>query len=61
MHKLANNARSDRIALFTCGSPLSTLYRTFFPCYFDDEFFAKTWSMTERWRAHVDGTAGGHT
>jgi hypothetical protein len=53
MHLLANNARSDRIALFTCGSPLSTLYRTFFPRYFDDRFFDRTWSMTYKsswWR-----------
>ncbi|CAN5859709.1 hypothetical protein BH10ACT9_BH10ACT9_07980 [soil metagenome] len=38
--------RSDRIALFTCGSPLETLYRTFFPRYFDREFFARTTTMT---------------
>jgi hypothetical protein len=53
VHRLAFTPRSDRIALFTCGSPLSTLYRTFFPRYFDDAFFAKTWSMTYRsswWR-----------
>jgi len=31
--------QSDRIALFTCGSPLGSLYRTFFPRYFDDDFF----------------------
>lgn len=45
--------RSDRIALFTCGSPLDTLYRTFFPRYFDDDFFARTTTMTFRsawWR-----------
>jgi hypothetical protein len=29
---------SDRIALFTCGSPIGSLYRTFFPRYFDDSF-----------------------
>jgi hypothetical protein len=53
MHGLANNPRSDRIALYTCGSPLSTLYRTFFPRYFDDAFFEKTWRMTYKsawWR-----------
>jgi len=53
VHRLAFTPRSDRIALFTCGSPLSTLYRTFFPRYFDDAFFAKTWSMTYKsswWR-----------
>ena len=53
MHRLANNPRSDRIALFTCGSPLSTLYQTFFPRYFDDAFFDKTWDMTYKsswWR-----------
>ncbi|WP_460359003.1 lipase family protein [Mycobacterium sp. ZZG] len=52
-HHTSNNARSDRIALFTCGSTLSTLYRTFFPRYFDDEFFVKTWGMTYKgtwWR-----------
>lgn len=31
--------RSDRIALFTCGSPLGSLYRTFFPRYFNEGFF----------------------
>lgn len=31
--------RSDRIAPFTCGSPLGSLYRTFFPRYFDETFF----------------------
>jgi hypothetical protein len=30
--------QSDRIALFTCGSPLGSLYRTFFPRYFDEHF-----------------------
>lgn len=53
LHRLANNPRSDRIALFTCGSPLSTLYQTFFPRYFDDAFFKKTWGMTYKssyWR-----------
>ncbi|ANI40396.1 hypothetical protein [Mycolicibacterium vaccae] len=53
MHHTSNNSRSDRIALFTCGSPLSTLYRTFFPRYFDAEFFTKTWGMTYKgtwWR-----------
>jgi hypothetical protein len=53
MHRRATNPRSDRIALFTCGSPLSTLYRTFFPRYFDDMFFDKTWGMTYKsawWR-----------
>jgi hypothetical protein len=53
MHGVADSARSDRIALFTCGSPLSTLYRTFFPRYFDDAFFDKTRSMTYKgswWR-----------
>jgi hypothetical protein len=53
LHRLANNPRSDRIALFTCGSPLVTLYQTFFPRYFDDAFFTKTRAMTYRsssWR-----------
>jgi hypothetical protein len=35
----ATGRQSDRIALFTCGSPLGSLYRTFFPRYFDDDFF----------------------
>jgi hypothetical protein len=46
LHQVNNNTRSDRIALFTCGSPLSTLYQTFFPRYFDGAFFARTSSMT---------------
>jgi hypothetical protein len=49
----SDSDRSDRIALFTCGSPLSTLYETFFPRYFDQSFFRKTSSMTYRgtwWR-----------
>jgi hypothetical protein len=53
MHHTGANVRSDPIALFTCGSPLSTLYLTFFPRYFDAEFFTKTASMTYRgtwWR-----------
>jgi|GEM_PF-4147548 len=29
----------DRISLFTCGSPLRSLYSTFFPKYFGHEFF----------------------
>ena len=35
----APHEQSDRIALFTCGSPLGSLYRTFFPRYFDETFF----------------------
>lgn len=46
LHTAGNNERSDRIALFTCGSPLATLYETFFPRYFDKAFFARTGSMT---------------
>jgi hypothetical protein len=45
LHQVNNNTRSDRIALFTCGSPLSTLYQTFFSRYFDCVFFARTSSM----------------
>ena len=30
--------QSARIALFTCGSPLGSLYRTFFPRYFNEDF-----------------------
>lgn len=53
MHQCAGSPRSDRVALFTCGSPLATLYRTFFPRYFDDEFFERVSGMTYRgswWR-----------
>jgi hypothetical protein len=46
LHRTGNTARSDRIALYTCGSPLSTLYQTFFPRYFDRAFFNKTVDMT---------------
>lgn len=38
----APHEQSDRIALFTCGSPLGSLYRTFFPRYFDETFFMTT-------------------
>jgi hypothetical protein len=44
---------SNRIALFTVGSPLQSLYATFFPRYFDDDFFESTREMTcqgARWR-----------
>ncbi len=52
-------APSDRIALFTCGSPLETLYRKFFPRFFDDEFFRKTRQMTysgNEWRNYWRAT-----
>lgn len=39
-------AQSDRIALFTCGSPLDSLYRTFFPRYFNDDFFKTALEMS---------------
>ena len=26
--------------LFTCGSPIGSLYRTFFPRYFNENFFS---------------------
>lgn len=42
------SASSDRIALYTCGSPLATLYQTFFPRYFDQKFFTRTAGMTYR-------------
>ena len=47
-----NQAPSTRIALFTCGSPLHSLYATFFPRYFDDDFFQTTRHMAcrSRWR-----------
>lgn len=44
---------SNRIALYTCGSPLHSLYATFFPRYFDTDFFTTTRQMTcqgTRWR-----------
>ncbi len=34
----APREQSARIALFTCGSPLGSLYRTFFPRYFNENF-----------------------
>ena len=36
----ATYEQPDRIALFTCGSPIGSLYRTFFPRYFNENFFA---------------------
>lgn len=53
LHELGDRNASDRIALFTCGSPLFTLYQTFFPRYFDQQFFDSTRAMTlrgRRWR-----------
>lgn len=53
LHRPGLVTRSDRIALYTCGSPLSTLYETFFPRYFGDAFFAETLAMTYKgcwWR-----------
>ncbi|WP_280831752.1 hypothetical protein [Mycolicibacterium frederiksbergense] len=53
LHRTGLVTRSDRIALYTCGSPLSTLYKTFFPRYFDDAFFTETLAMTYKgawWR-----------
>jgi hypothetical protein len=50
---------SERIALFTCGSPLATLYQTFFPRYFDDQFFSRTAEMTfdgDSWRNYWRAT-----
>ncbi len=44
---------SNRIALYTCGSPLHSLYATFFPRYFNTDFFKSTRQMTcqgSRWR-----------
>ena len=35
----APHEQSDRIALFTCGSPLGSLYRECSPRYFDETFF----------------------
>lgn len=59
LHHTGNTARSDRIALLTCGSPLSTLYETFFPRYFDSAFFKKTLAMTYKgswWRNYWRST-----
>lgn len=36
----ASRDESQRIALFTCGSPIGSLYRTFFPRYFNENFFS---------------------
>ncbi|MFC8045339.1 hypothetical protein [Nocardia sp. NPDC057353] len=41
-----DRTRSDRIALFTCGSPLESLYATCFPLHFGTEFFERTRKMT---------------
>lgn len=52
-------APSERTALFTCGSPLATLYQTFFPRFFDLRFFAKTAEMTyhsSSWRNYWRAT-----
>ena len=38
--------QSDRIALFSCGSPLVSLYSTFFPRYFNDDFFRTALKMS---------------
>ncbi|WP_157531074.1 hypothetical protein [Mycobacterium sp. IS-1496] len=40
---------SSRITLFTCGSPLASLYATFFPGYFGSEFFRTTEEMSHGW------------
>ncbi|WP_067658027.1 hypothetical protein [Nocardia harenae] len=37
--ELTGTPLSDQLMLVTCGSPLATLYRTFFPRYFDGPFF----------------------
>lgn len=36
-------------AFVTCGSPLSSLYRTLFPTQFDDRFFERARSKTRGW------------
>ena len=38
--------QSQRVALFTCGSPLDSLYRTFFPRHFNDDFFRTALNMS---------------
>lgn len=39
-----------RLHLVTCGSPLSSLYGTFFPATFDGAFFARAVGGVASWR-----------
>ena len=47
MHHAAHQ-QSDRIGLFTCGSPIGSLYRIFFPRYFNESFYATAARMSDR-------------
>ncbi|MCP9271756.1 lipase family protein [Mycolicibacterium arenosum] len=56
---LVERERSARIALFTCGSPLHSLYETFFPRYFDDAFFKTALTMSyggDQWKNYWRAT-----
>lgn len=46
LHNIDRSAERRAIALFTCGSPLASLYQTFFPRYFDRNFFETTLCMS---------------
>ena len=41
------NQPNPRLLLVTCGSPLRSLYGTFFPRYFDDHFFERARSQAQ--------------
>lgn len=45
------NDQSDQHApaLITCGSPLISLYRQFFPAHFDDDFFQRASANSDYW------------
>ncbi|MGW7027114.1 hypothetical protein ACWGFX_07995 [Streptomyces xanthophaeus] len=39
----------ESLYLLTCGSPLNSLYRGFFPSYFHDRFFLRASERTAKW------------
>ncbi|MBC6448966.1 hypothetical protein [Actinokineospora xionganensis] len=39
-----------RVSLVTCGSPLHSLYRTYFPCHFTEAFFATVVERSPDWK-----------
>ncbi|WP_331761911.1 hypothetical protein [Streptomyces sp. NBC_01546] len=39
----------ENLFLVTCGSPLNSLYRGFFPFYFNDQFFLNALARTKGW------------
>ncbi|MFI6151037.1 hypothetical protein [Streptomyces sp. NPDC051109] len=39
----------ENLNLLTCGSPLRSLYRGFFPSYFHDQFFLRASERTVKW------------